>query len=133
MRCGTCWATSILLCVALLGCGTSPPSVSGSLEEATVRGVVRVHGKAVNNGTVTFNSTNINRPNVAPVQAKIGADGKYEVKTHIGQNYIEVDCKELRQSKNRALADTQISVDVKAGESTIDVDLPTNPADAATK
>jgi hypothetical protein len=97
------------------------------MEEATVKVTVRVHGKPVNNGSVVFNCVNIRRPNATMPQANINKDGTYEIKTLVGQNYVELSCKELATAKNRVYADTQIPVMVKSGENTIDLD-PTTPA-----
>jgi len=122
--------TAVTLLMACGGCDPhgGAPSVSGSLEEATVKGTVRVYGKPVNNGSVIFNCVNIRRPNATPPQAPIKKDGTYEIKTLVGQNYVEVSCRELAKAKNRMFADTQIPVMVQAGENTIDLDLPPNSA-----
>jgi hypothetical protein len=119
------WAAVVLLVVGG-GCGafSGTPPVSGSLEEATVKGTVRVHGRPVNNGSVTFNCVNIKRPNAVPARAEIHKDGTYEVKTLVGQNYVEVSCRELAAPKNRVFADTQIPVMVERGENAFNIDLP---------
>jgi hypothetical protein len=125
--------TAFGVLVALAGCDphAGAPSVSGSLEEAIVKGTVRIHGKPVNNGTVTFNCVNIKRPNATPASAPIGKDGTYEIKTLVGQNYVELNCRELTAPKNRVFADTQIPVMVQAGDNAIDIELPPNPANPA--
>jgi hypothetical protein len=117
----------------LMACGgcdphAGAPRVSGSLREATVKGTVRIHGKPVKNGSVTFNCVNIRRPDATPPRAPINRDGTYAIKTLVGENYVEVSCRELTTPKNRVLADTQIPVMVQAGENTIDLDLPPNPS-----
>ncbi len=119
-------ASAALMVTLCAGCDehAGAPSVSGSAENAPVKGVVRIHGKAVENGTVTFNGTNIRRPDAKPVQAKIGKGGSYELKALVGQNYVEVDAKELHTAKNRVLAESQVSVMVNSGDNTIDVELP---------
>jgi hypothetical protein len=122
-RHGYGWSAVVILMVAG-GCGSGTPAVSGSLEEATVKGAVRIHGRPVNNGSVTFNCVNIKRPNTAPAHAAIRKDGTYEIKTLVGQNYVEVSCRELASPKNRVFADTQVPVMVEKGENAIDIDLP---------
>jgi hypothetical protein len=69
---GSTWL-SLLLAIVLPGCGLSAgaPSVSSSLEEATVKGIVRIQGKAVNNGEITFHAANINRPDVPIREARM--------------------------------------------------------------
>jgi hypothetical protein len=49
------------LWVAGGGCNTSAPDPSRSTEEATITGAVRVRGKSVTNGEITFRSSNVNR------------------------------------------------------------------------
>jgi hypothetical protein len=119
------WAAVGLL-MACAGCDShaGAPAVSGSLEEATVKGTVRIHGKPVNNGSVVFNCVNIRRPNATMPQATINKDGTYEIKTLVGQNYVELSCRELTTPKNRVFADTQIPVMVQSGENKIDLELP---------
>jgi hypothetical protein len=118
--------TALGLLLGPAGCDhhAGAPSVSGSLEEATVKGTVRVRGKPVNNGSVTFNCVNIRRPNATAPRAPIRKDGTYEIKTLVGENYVEVSCRELATRQNRAFADTQIPVTVRSGDNTIDLDLP---------
>ena len=122
----------------LLTCGgcdphAGAPAVSGSLEEATVKGTVRIRAKPVTNGSVTFNCVNIRRPQASPPRAPINKDGTYEIKTLVGQNYVEVSCRELATAKNRVFADTQIPVMVKSGENTIDLDLPLSQTPGTTQ
>src|SRR5262245_24450250 len=81
--------------------------VSGSLDEATVKGTVRVQGKAVTNGNVTFRTANIRRPDSPTRGAQISKDGTYTVKTLVGDNYVQVSCKELATPKNRQFIDLE--------------------------
>lgn len=109
------------------GCGNSDaPSVSGSLEKASVKGTVRVRGKAVTNGEVSFHASNINRPNTPAVNAKIGKDGTYTAEPLIGENNVEVSCKELANHKNMMLIDNEQPVKIKSGEQILDIELPSN-------
>jgi hypothetical protein len=111
---------------ALSGCDphAGAPPVSGSLEKAHVKGVVRIRDKPVNNGSLFFECRNIRRPSVSPPEAKIKKDGSYEVETYIGENYVEVSCNELSLPKNRPLREIQLLIHVQPGENVIDVDLP---------
>lgn len=112
--------------IAAEGCGNpDAPNVSGSLETAVVKGTVRVRGKAVTNGQVSFHAKNINRPNVQAVNAKIGKDGTYSAEPLIGENDVEVSCKELENRKNMMMMmDNEQAVKIKPGEQTLDIDLP---------
>mgnify|MGYP006972408294 CR=1 FL=1 len=117
------------LCCALIVAGCSEkPNVTGSMEEAKVKGVVRVRGKAVNNGSVTFRASNINRPNAPTKETPIGKDGTFEVSAFIGNNFVEVSCKELMQPKNRMLLENERMIEIKPGDNTLDLDIPPEPA-----
>lgn len=98
--------------------------MSDSREEATVRGVVTLRGTPLNNGRVLFSPVNIKRADAQPRQATIGKDGTYSLTTLVGDNLVQIDCKELLQPKNRAIADTERSVKVNAGENVIDLKIP---------
>lgn len=126
-------STSRTLCVIMLvalvlaGCGGSGSGVapvSGSEEEASVKGTVYLRGKPLNNGRVLFNPVNIKRANVQARQAPINKDGSYGLKTLVGDNYVQIDCAELRQSRNREIADTERTVIVNSGDNTIDLKIP---------
>jgi hypothetical protein len=111
----------------LLGCGGcgSPgvPSVSSSRVETTIKGVVRVRGKPVNNGTVTFNAANVRRPHVGLRQVSINKDGTYTVKTLVGENYVQVSCKELSRSQNRMFGENELMFMAEERENTFDIDI----------
>jgi hypothetical protein len=128
-------AGSLALVLALAlsgGCGDNVSStVSGSMEEATVKGTVRVRGKPVNNGMITFRTSNINRPNAPLKEAKINKDGTYTITTLVGGNMVEVTCKEVLSARNRDLIENERMVQVQPGENTIDVDIPPAPPPAA--
>src|SRR5262249_29235275 len=122
------WLALSLCACGWAGCRFSDaPPVSGSMEEATVKGTVRVRGKAVNNGIVTFRSSNVNRPNAQTKEAPIGKDGSYTIKTLIGENFVEVSCKETLSPKNRELIENEQMVRVRSGENTLDIDIPPQP------
>ena len=105
------------------GCSDAPP-VSGSMEEATVKGIVRVRGKPVTNGSVTFRSSNINRPTAQTKEAEIDKDGHYTITTLVGENFVEVACKEIFAAKNRQMIENEQMVKIQSGENTFDIDLP---------
>jgi hypothetical protein len=110
------------------GCGNpDAPPVSGSMEEATVKGTVRVRGKPVTNGLVSFRSSNINRPAAPTREAPIGKDGTYTAKTLVGENFVDVTCKELTTRKNWVLMENERLVKIQSGENTLDIDLPPIP------
>ncbi|MHC5542770.1 hypothetical protein ACYOEI_31480 [Singulisphaera rosea] len=110
------------------GCSFSDaPPISGSTTEVNLKGTVRVRGKAVTNGIVSFRTANINRPNAPLNEAPIGKDGTYSIKTLEGENFVEVSCKELFTAKNRILAENEQMIIIKPGESTLDIDIPAHP------
>ncbi|MFM7592921.1 MAG: hypothetical protein ACKO85_14130 [Isosphaeraceae bacterium] len=110
---------------AFAGCGGGQaPAVSSSKEEAQVKGVVSLQGKPLNNGRVLFSPVNIKRTDAQARQAQIGKDGTYSLTTLVGDNLVQIDCRELQLPKNRAIADTERSVVVKSGENVIDLKIP---------
>jgi hypothetical protein len=114
--------------VALLvagGCGgehAGAPPVSTSTEEADVTGVVKVRGKPVTNGTVTFHSANIGRA-TRDRTVPIKKDGTYSLKAYVGQNTVSVDCKELASPKNREFRDFEALLDIQSGSNTKDIEI----------
>lgn len=126
------WLALALTTTGVGGCRFSDaPPISGSLEEATVKGTVRVHGKPVTNGIVSFRTSNINRPNAPLKEAPIGKDGTYTVTTLVGENFIEVSCKELFTPKNRSLLENEQMVNITSGASSLDIDIPQQPQPSA--
>ena len=124
-----CRAFGLLLTAlfAVGGCGNpDAPNVSGSMEKAVVKGTVSVRGKKVTNGEVSFYAANINRPNVQAVNAKIDKDGSFTAEPLIGENNVEVSCKELANRKNMNLVDNIQPVKIKSGQQTLDIELPSN-------
>jgi hypothetical protein len=108
------------------GCGSN---FSSSGEEATVKGIVRVRGKPVTNGQITFRSLNANRRNAPTRNAPIGGDGSYTVKTLVGENSVIVVCKELFARKNQALVDLEEGqmVKIRSGDNTVNINLESKP------
>jgi hypothetical protein len=118
---------ALALWMASGGCSNPFASAfSSSMEEATVKGTVRVRGKPVTNGQITFRASNINRRNAPTKNTPIGTDGSYTVKTLVGENFVLVVCKELFTRKNQMLMDLEDGqmVKIQAGENTLDIDLP---------
>jgi hypothetical protein len=113
-----------------MAAGACSNPFSGSMEEGTVKGIVRVRGKPVTNGQITFRASNINRRNAPAKNAPIGTDGSYTVKTLVGENSVVVVCKELFTRKNQMLMDLEDGqlVKIQAGENTLDIDLPPKPS-----
>src|SRR4051794_27115270 len=85
----------IAAAMAAWGCGDpGTPPVESSRTEATVKGVVRIHGKPAAGGTITFDPSNIRRKDALPRAVAIGKDGTYSVTTLIGENSVSVDSPE---------------------------------------
>jgi hypothetical protein len=112
------------LLAACGGCGPyGVPAVSSSLEETTVKGTVRVRGKPVNNGTVEFNPANVRRPNEGLRRAPINKDGTYSITTLVGENSVQVSCRELMSARNRMFAENEFALMAASGENTFDMDI----------
>jgi hypothetical protein len=84
---------ALAIWVAGAGCNAFAPGLSSSTEEATVTGTVRVRGKPVTNGEITFRSSNVNRRGAPTKNAPIGKDGRYTITTLVGENFVMVVCK----------------------------------------
>jgi len=105
------------------GCGGGAPSVSGSKSEATVKGTVTINGKLASSGTVIFDPSNTERRDVGPVNAAIGKDGGYSLKTLVGANVVTVSGKDLLQQAPEIQFE-KLTHDVQGGENTFDIALP---------
>ena len=111
--------------LAITGCGNpDAPVVSGSLDEVTVKGAVSIRGKRVTNGRVGFRASNINRPNAPFREAKIEKDGTYTIKAFVGENMVDVTCKEFANPKNMPLMENEQPVKILPQDQTVDIDLP---------
>ena len=97
--------------------------MSSSLEEATVKGIVRLHGKVIDNGNIIFHCANINRPNAGVRETSIGKAGASSVRTLVGGNTVELQCRELRDPKTRRPIPYESHFDVESGENTLDIDI----------
>lgn len=112
----------------LLGCGSSdiPSQVSGSTEEAKIKGRVLVNGKPVKGGRLIFKVANANRPGAGSRTVQISPDGTYEVTTLVGQNYVETSgVKELDSPKMRQFRDDDAPLHIPSGGSeSMDLNYP---------
>jgi hypothetical protein len=117
------------LALALWMVGGGCNNFSSSGEEATVKGIVRVRGKPVTNGQITFRALNVNRRNPPTQIAPIDKDGSYTVKTLVGENSVIVVCKELFTRKNQAIVDLEEGqmVKIQSGENAVNIDLESKP------
>jgi hypothetical protein len=118
--------TAAILLVAVAGCSSNPAAsaLTSSMEEATLHGTVRVNGKPVNNGTVSFRTAHINRPNSPTKNVTINKDGSYLVTTVIGENYVEVTCKELNAKDTKKFRGNEQLIMVQSGDNTVDIEIP---------
>jgi hypothetical protein len=110
------------------GCGNpDAPPVSGSMEEVALTGTVRVRGKPVNNGIITFRTANVHRPTAPTYEAKIDKDGTYKITTLVGENFISVTSKEMFGPRNRDLIENEQMVKIESSQGTLDIDIPPKP------
>jgi hypothetical protein len=114
-----------VLLTVLSGCSESPDRVA-SKEEATVKGIAKLHGKPMNAGVLHFNASNRNRT-VETRDAAIGKDGSYTVKTFLGLNAVTVSAPKTRNAKEGkpyfGLEYEEKSVVVTSGENTADFEF----------
>jgi hypothetical protein len=117
---------SVVYLTAFGGCGehAGAPPVESSMEEATVKGTVRVRGRPVSGGTIRWSAANINRPKASDREVPINKDGTYAVKAFLGQNFVEINSRELRTPALRQYNDDGQTAMVKPGENTVDFDFP---------
>jgi hypothetical protein len=118
--------TVAILLVSAVGCGSNPAAsgLGSSMEEAMVHGTVRVNGKPVNNGMVRFRTAPGNQPNPETRTGDIRPNGSYSVKAVIGENYVEVTCKELNTKQNRKSVENKQLIMVKSGDNAVDIEIP---------
>jgi len=124
MRCSKSWLSTTFastLFIATWGCDGTP-SVDTTTAEANVSGVVRVRGKPMAGGEITFDASNIQRASVTPRKATIGSDGTYSITTLQGQNIARISGPIVK--KDPQLAYGIHRFDVKPGENTWNIDLP---------
>jgi hypothetical protein len=109
--------------IACAGCGggggTAPAPATG--EEAPVHGTVTINGALAKEGRISFDPATADRPTAPVASTAIGKDGKYTLRTWVGENRVSVDTPETRKDPNLA---APVPFDVKSGDNTIDVTLP---------
>ena len=109
--------------IACAGCGggggTAPGPATG--EEATVHGTVTINRVLAKEGRISFDPSTADRPTAPAASTGIGKDGKYTLRTLVGENRASVDTPETRKDENLA---TPVPFDVKGGDNTLDVTLP---------
>ena len=103
------------------GCGNGAPAVSSSTTEATVHGTIKIDGKPVNGGTVSFDPSNVNRKSVPVNTAQIGKDGSYTVKTLVGGARVSVNSPEV--NKNAKLRYNNRPYEVQSGDNEFNFDF----------
>lgn len=120
------------LLVPISGCGwsTGAPYVEGSQDEATVKGTVKIKGKAAPGGILHFNASNSKRM-VPTRDAEVQPDGSYTLKAYVGQNIVTLSPprKNRHDIKNRDYFGLEYAdeyIEVKAGEEN-QFDLNLNP------
>jgi hypothetical protein len=120
LRCGVLLASACAGALALgVGCGS--PSATMSTTEATVHGTVKLKGKLITSGKVSFDPANINRKNAAVATAEIAKDGTYTVKTLVGRNMVSVTAPET--VKDPVLQYNTAQHNVTAGDNTYDIEV----------
>ncbi len=124
MRYARSWVTLALastLLIAAWGCSDTP-SVDTTTAEAKVSGTVRVRGKPMAGGEISFDPSNIQRKDEKRRIATIGSDGSYSVTTLQGRNSARISGPMIK--KEPQLAYGMHTIDVKPGDNTFDIDLP---------
>ncbi|AGA31302.1 hypothetical protein [Singulisphaera acidiphila] len=112
------------LAIALIsgwGCNDrgGAPSVSSSMEEATVKGTVTIKGKTATGGQIQFDPSNVDRK-VMPRVATIGADGTYTITTLVDDNVVTIVGPKIDNNLS-AMVQT---VKVSSGKTTIPIEVP---------
>jgi hypothetical protein len=126
MRCCRSWLTTAFastLFVATWGCDDGTTAVDTTTAEANVSGVIKVRGKPMDGGEITFDATN-NKRSSAQRKATIGADGTYSITTLQGRNTARISSPMMK--KEPQLAYGIHTIDVQPGENTFNIDLPPN-------
>jgi len=124
MRFARFWSVASLAVLALViaGCGEGKPSVTSSTQEGTVTGTVRIHGKPMKGGEITFDPSNYQRPDAKLRTGKIGDDGTYSVSTLVGHNAVKVLGPAI--TKEPSLGYAGQTIEVTSGSNTLDIELP---------
>jgi hypothetical protein len=107
--------------IACAGCGRGTAPDSTTSDEATVHGKVTVNGVRAKEGRISFDPTSADRPTAPVASAEIGKDGRFTLRTWVGENRVSVDTSETRKDANLS---TPVPFDVKSGDNPLDVTLP---------
>jgi hypothetical protein len=108
------------LLAATWGC-SGTPSVSSSSAKVTVKGTVKLKGKPLDRGTVTFDPSNINRRDAPVARMEIGKDGTFSGETLTGENSVSVTNPTIAKSPDLS-ANRQVFT-LNSGENTVDIEL----------
>jgi hypothetical protein len=117
---GVALALALALIATIEGCGSGEATALTALDEAPVKGTVKVRGKLLEGGTLHFNASNATRI-VGSRSAPIAKDGSFDVKAIVGQNVVTVSAK-ARTKANFGLEDEEQTIDVKPGENLINIE-----------
>jgi hypothetical protein len=112
---------AVVVMATLAGCASGGPPGETTLDEAQVKGTVKVRGKSLDGGTLHFNPSNAKRV-VAARDATIAKDGSFTVKTLLGQNVVTVTPK-ARTKASYGLEYEEKTIEVKSGENSIDIEF----------
>lgn len=115
------FAMASTLLIPMWGCGDERGSVDTTTAEAKVSGTVRVRGKPMNGGEISFDASNYQRK-TEPRKATIGADGTYSVTTFQGHNSVRILSPMFK--KDPQLGYGIQTIEVKDGDNPFDIDLP---------
>jgi hypothetical protein len=124
MRHSRSWMTTTLASTLVLvswGCSDTP-SVDTTTAEAKVSGVVKVRGKPMAGGEITFDASNNQRTGVPPRKTTIGSDGTYSITTLQGLNTARISGPAVK--KEPQLGYGIHTKDIQPGENNWDIDLP---------
>ncbi|AGA24557.1 hypothetical protein [Singulisphaera acidiphila] len=118
---GLAVAAAAVLMTTLAGCASGEAPGMTTLDEAQVKGTVKVRGKLLDGGTLHFNPSNAKRV-VGARDTTIAKDGSFIVKTLLGQNVVTVTPK-TRSKAFYGLEYEEKTVEIKPGENAIDIEF----------
>jgi hypothetical protein len=103
------------------GCGGETSATSSS-EEAAVHGTVKLQGKLIRSGTVSFERSHGDRSTAMPRTAPIGKDGTYSLKTLVGTNRVYVSAPAFPNEPNAQRLIPEC--DVRSNNTTFNIEFP---------
>jgi hypothetical protein len=103
------------------GCGGETSATSSS-EEAAVHGTVKLQGKLVRSGTVSFEPSRGDRSSAMPRTAPIRKDGTYSLKTLVGTNRVNVSAPAFPNEPNAQRLIPEC--DVRSENNTFNIEFP---------